>query len=376
MVENGRTRKGVTHDGCSSCALGTARPEQTIEQPAAAEVARTFVFGPEAATRALPSLFRRTQVHRRASVLLEPPNGSGVRQTFYARAATHNDRGPDTATRMQRYAYEAPRLAAAAARKALAELAEPPEGISHLVTVSCTGFAAPGIDVLLIEELGLAPTVGRVQVGFMGCHGALNALRVARAMVEADHSARVLVCAVELCSLHYQYGLDPQAVVANALFADGAAAVVVGWEDDPPGGAWQLDAVGSYLIPQSREEMTWRIGDHGFEMTLSARVPELIERHLRAWLESWLAANELGLSGVGCWAVHPGGPRILTSVAAALGLSAGEMDSSAQILAECGNMSSPTILFVIERLRAAGLRPPCLALGFGPGLMAEAALLR
>lgn len=357
------------------CGLSVVQPERSIEQRAAAEVAKTFlgVNGREA--HALASLFRRTQVCSRASVLLEPSADCEPRQSFYPPSAGPADRGPATAARMQRYAAETVPLAHAAAREALERSTIAPREVTHLITVSCTGFFAPGIDVALVKSLGLPPTVGRVHVGFMGCHGALNAFRVAEALVGSCPAARVLVCAVELCSLHYQYGTDPQHLVANALFADGAAAFVARRAQPGDGDLWQVAACGSCLVPDAEDAMTWRIGNHGFQMTLSPRVPDLIARHLKPWLEEWLAAEGLTIAEIGSWAVHPGGPRILSSVAEALGLPAGALDISAQVLAECGNMSSPTILFVLDRLRRAGVARPCVALGFGPGLIAEAALL-
>jgi predicted naringenin-chalcone synthase len=276
---------------------------------------------------------------------------------------------------MRRYAAEAVPLACQVANDALHRSRILPAEITHIVTVSCTGFFAPGIDIALVKQLALPPSVGRVHVGFMGCHGVLNALRVADAFVACDPSARVLLAAVELCSLHYQYGTDPQKLVANALFADGAAALVAyraGREDFDHG---RVVAYGSCVMPDSEDGMTWRIGNHGFEMTLSPRVPELIAMYLRPWLTAWLAKSGLQMEQIGSWAVHPGGPRVLTSVAEALGLPAAAMDASAGVLAECGNMSSPTILFVLERLQQAGADRPCVALAFGPGLTAEAALI-
>jgi predicted naringenin-chalcone synthase len=263
----------------------------------------------------------------------------------------------------------------AAAHRALAASDVASTDVTHLITVSCTGFSAPGVDVALIKGLSLAPTIGRTHVGFMGCHGALNGMRVAQALVRADTTARVLLCAVELCSLHYQYGMDPQAVVANALFADGAAALVVGGPAEGKGERWRIAACGSLLIPDTEGDMSWRIGDHGFRMTLSACVPDQILRHLRPWLEQWLASQGFPLRTIEAWAIHPGGPRILSSVIGALGLPADAAEASAEVLAECGNMSSPTVLFVLQQLQqSVGVRP-CVALAFGPGLTAEAVLL-
>jgi predicted naringenin-chalcone synthase len=353
--------------------LATAEPAQSIEQPAAARIAQTFLAdGREA--RLLPALFQRTRVQSRGSVLLESGNGCGPKQSFYPPATGPTDRGPATALRMQRYAEESLPLAATAAARSLELAAIRPEAITHLITVSCTGFFAPGIDVGLVKRLGLPPTVGRLHVGFIGCHGALNALRAARATVVADPAAVVLLCAVELCSLHYQYGDDSDRLVANALFADGAAALVgrASADGEDP---WRVVSSGSCLLPDCEDGMTWKIGDHGFEMTLSSRVPELISGHLRPWLEGWLVKSGRRLDEIRSWAIHPGGPRILASVAETLRLPEAAIAASAEILALHGNMSSPTILFVLRRLQEQGGRPPCVVLGFGPGLVAEAALL-
>ena len=253
-------------------------------------------------------------------------------QSFYPPATGPSDRGPATALRMQRYAEESLPLAEAAAARSLELAAIRPEAITHLITVSCTGFFAPGLDIGLVKRLGLSPTVGRLHVGFMGCHGVLNAMRAARATVIADPASVVLLCAVELCSLHYQYGADSDTLVANALFADGAAAMVgraSAGREDP----WRLVSSGSYLLPDSEDGMTWKIGDHGFEMTLSSRVPELICGHLRPWLEGWLARSGRRFEEIRSWAIHPGGPRILTSVAETLRLPQTAIATSAEILA-------------------------------------------
>src|SRR5688572_28162971 len=260
--------------------LGTATPERSISQADAAEVAQTFVYDNRENANLLAMLYRLTKVRQRGSVLLEEPNGDRYKQSFYPAAGCPTDRGPATALRMERYASAAAPLALSASRRALEDAELEARQITHLITVTCTGFDSPGVDVSLVKELGLRPTVGRVQVGFMGCHGALNALRVAQAFAESDPAARVLICAVELCSLHYAYGWDPEKVVANALFADGAAALVV-TTGEPIEDEWRIVGSGSCLLPDSLGEMSWRIGDHGFEMTLSPRVPDLIERHLR-----------------------------------------------------------------------------------------------
>ncbi|NUQ66446.1 MAG: type III polyketide synthase [Pirellulales bacterium] len=361
--------------GLVICGLATARPERSIEQQAAADIARTFLTGGHQDARGLSALFRRTGVRSRGSVLLEPSNGCGPRQSFYWPASGPEDHGPATARRMDRYAEEAVPLARTAAAGALKAAGIAASEISHIVTVSCTGFFSPGVDIALTKQLGLRPTVGRLHIGFMGCHGTLNGMQACRAIVDADPSAVVLLAAVELCSLHYQYGNDPEKLVANALFADGAAALVGRFGTGGRGNYWRVTATGSCILPDVDDSMTWRIRDHGFEMTLSPRVPELIARHLRSWAESWLTSAGLAIADVGSWAIHPGGPRILSSVAEALGLPPEATETSAAVLAEHGNMSSPTVLFVLDRLQRKNSPRPCVAMGFGPGLVVEGALI-
>ena len=186
--------------------------------------------------------------------------------------------------------------------------------------------------------------------------------------------------AAELCTLHFQYGNNPQQIVANALFADGAAAVVgqyqasgqnhEGNDRDAP---WRLRGSGSHVLPDSRDAMTWRIGDHGFIMTLSPRVPDLIRSHLGPWLRRWLASLDLSPKEVDGWAIHPGGPRVISAVEETLDLPPTAGDTSRAVLAEHGNMSSPTVLFILDRLRLAAHRR-VVALAFGPGLTVEAAV--
>jgi len=287
--------------------------------------------------------------------------------------------GPSTGERMQIFAAAAPELAVQSAELALIDSGVKAGEITHLVTVTCTGFFAPGVDVTLINRLGLRRDVGRIQVGFMGCHGAINGLRAATAIAQADPKNRVLLCAVELCSLHYSFQWDPTRAVGNAVFADGSASLVIGHGDSAAtavdgANTLRCASTGSCIIPDSTDAMSWNLGDHGFEMFLSSRVPDLIGKHLRPWFESWLAESGLTIADVGSWAVHPGGPRILSSVEESLGLPREATATSREVLAECGNMSSPTVLFILQRLRAAGAKMPCVALGFGPGLAAEAAL--
>jgi predicted naringenin-chalcone synthase len=359
--------------------LGTASPSYSIGQRKSVEVARQFVAGDHPSLASLPTLYRMTTVQHRGSVLLEAPADEVVQQSFYPVAIDDQQRGPTTRERMQQYALHASALATHAAREALDAAAISADQIAHLVIVTCTGFQSPGIDIDVIEQLCLPRGTQRTQVGFMGCHGLINGLRVARGLHRVDRKG-VLVVAVELCSLHYRYGWDNDRVVANALFADGAAAALVGDRLHNASNATtqtplKIVDTASWLVPNTRDYMTWQIGDHGFEMTLSQHVPTSIEAGLRAVLEPWLQRHDVSIDQVAQWAIHPGGPRVVQASERALGLAIGTAADSRAILQQHGNMSSATLGFILKRISGRQTHGPIVMLGFGPGLEIEAALL-
>jgi predicted naringenin-chalcone synthase len=354
--------------------FGTAVPEHSITQKEAAKAWASYAAVEGKKVRTVQALYRRSGVAKRHSTLLEADGGSSEpRQSLFEPARFEGDPGPTTEARMRRFESDAPPLAHRAAVAALSDAGMGPGDLTHIVTVSCTGFFAPGLDTALVQLLGLPETVARTHVGFMGCHGSLNGLRVASSFAGADPDARVLVSSVELCTLHMSYDWDPDLLVANSLFGDGAGAVVGGAAASQDG-PWRVTASGTCRLPDSQDAMSWRIGDHGFRMTLSPSVPDTIRSHLRGWLKEWLGGNGLGLADVATWAVHPGGPRILTAVADALDLPPEANAVSREVLSEFGNMSSATILFILDRLRSQGAPRPCVAMAFGPGLVVEAAL--
>jgi predicted naringenin-chalcone synthase len=359
--------------------FGTAVPATAITQTEALKLAERICCRTEEQAKLLPSLYRQSGISKRhlafpPEVIADILQGTNHTGSVFLPHEGPDDPGPSTRQRMQHYVGEAGALAIQASRQALRDAALEPGSLTHLVTVSCTGFHAPGVDIELIKKLELKPTIERTHIGFMGCHAALNGLRVARAFSGALPSARILLCAVELCGLHYHYPWSPKKMVSNALFADGAAAVVGVSPAAAPGRAWQAIASGACLFPDTEDAMTWSIDDHGFEMSLSTRVPDLLARYLRPWLTAWLEECGLRLDAIASWAIHPGGPRILSAVEKALDLSSEATAVSREVLAEYGNMSSPTVLFLLERLRARRAPRPCVALGFGPGLATEAAL--
>jgi predicted naringenin-chalcone synthase len=338
--------------------LGSAMPERVYKQ---AEIVESF-FGklpgwqPEWA-----EVFLASGVERRAAVI-------DVHR-YYARQ-------PTTAERMRTFTPAALRLGAEAARRAL-ERGGPDAAaeVGDLVVVSCTGYAGPGLDVHLAADLGLGEGTRRLALGHMGCYAALPALRTAAALVAAS-GQRTLIVSVELCSLHLQPAASRLEAVSQALFGDGAAAALIA-----PGGPGGLEIVAARTatLPGSQDRMGWLIGDDGFHMSLSPRVPALVDRGLGALVEQLLEPHGLAPADVAHWAVHPGGPEILERVQRRLHLSDAQLAPSREVLADGGNRSSATVLFILESMLGSGeLRPGqwLVTLGFGTGLTLEALLLR
>jgi predicted naringenin-chalcone synthase len=255
-----------------------------------------------------------------------------------------------------------------------------PADVTHVVTVSCTGFYAPGPDIEVVRALGLDPAVQRYHVGFMGCYGAFPALRTAADLCRADPDAVVLVVAVELCTLHLHPAEDVDTVLSSSLFADGGAAAVVTARPAPAGTPLlELDRFASALVVEGEHDMAWTIGDQGFDMVLSSQVPRLVEAHLPQALKPLIGDGRdgRGVAEIDLWAVHPGGRSILDRVQSALDLPAERLAASRSVLRRYGNMSSATVLFVLADLLAGATPEPAsvCALAFGPGVSVESALL-
>ncbi|ALV44675.1 naringenin-chalcone synthase [Arthrobacter alpinus] len=290
---------------------------------------------------------------------------------------------PTTKERNDLFAAEASPLFIEAATKALAAATGISAGdITHVVTVSCTGFFNPGPDYKVVRALGLHPSVQRYHLGFMGCYAAFPALRAAKAFCEADPEAVVLVVSVELCSLHVRTSNDPDTIMGSSLFADGAAAAVITARELPLSGpVIELDHFETVLTPVGEDSMAWNIGDHGFEMVLDTYVPKIIDEHIVGALEPLLAKTpELRAFPYGSirhWAIHPGGRSILDKVQAKLDLSDEQLVPARETLRRYGNMSSATVLFVLKHILeqpAEEARANICSMAFGPGLTVETGL--
>jgi predicted naringenin-chalcone synthase len=297
----------------------------------------------------------RSGIEHRWSVLSEEDAKLDEGLGFYGAAA------PSTSARMAIYAREAPELALRAIA-GLPELGDP----THIVVASCTGFVAPGIDQIIARRLGLADDIERVLIGFMGCYAAVTALRTARHIVRSEPGARVLVVTVELSSLHHAEEMDLEPLLMGAQFGDGAAAAIVTGE----GPGLELGDGVSAALEDSDELITWRIGDTGFRMRLSGEVPGRIAAALADPAVQARITGGHAPSEIEGWAVHAGGRSILDAVEKGLHLAPSALDESREVLRMCGNMSSSTLMFALERIMRK--RPASgVALAFGPGLAME-----
>lgn len=287
---------------------------------------------------------------------------------------------PTTAQRMELYESASVELARQVAEAALIKAKLDPTDITHLIVCTCTGFFAPGPDVALVQKLGLLPSTPRTLIGFMGCHSGFNGLRTARDIVVANPKARVLQICVELCSIHLQKESRQHATIANCLFGDGCSATIYGQPRISDDRLVRIESASSLVAPHSTQQMAWRIRDTGFEMHLSSSVPDTIGQETHPFVNSLLDRAGRRLEEVAAWAIHPGGPRILDVVAESLGLEPDSLDASHSVLRDFGNMSSPTIFFVLDRLLGEDYPEDCPSgpitlLGFGPGLTIEGAVL-
>ncbi|MFF3027612.1 type III polyketide synthase [Microbacterium sp. NPDC057944] len=369
--------------------LQTIVPDTLLVQD---EVRDVFAAQPDIgrlAQRIVGASFNGSGIDTRHTVIDELSLTADVADPVFFDRASGRLLSPGTRERNERYVREASRLFVEVARRAIA--ADPDieaADITHVVTVSCTGFHAPGPEYEIVRALGLPDGVQRYHLGFMGCYASMPALRAASQFCAADPEAVVLLVSVELCTLHLRSSEDPDTIVASSLFADGAAAGIVTARDLPtPVTALRLDRFHTAIAPEGEKDMAWTIGDNGFEMILSTAVPQIIGeaiigalRPLYAGEQELLEAYDGGevSEAVQHWAIHPGGRSILDRVQERLHLSDVQLHPAREVLRVNGNMSSATVLFVLRSILEQedsrdGDRVAAMA--FGPGLTAESALM-
>lgn len=317
--------------------------------------------------RMLGAIYRRAAIDTRYSVLPD------FNTTLQDNKLFSVEDVPAVDQRMQLFEEEALPLVADAAQKCLQEFDK--DEITHLITVTCTGLSAPGLDVSLVEVLGLSPQVYRQSINFVGCYAAFHAIRQANDICAANPEANILIADVELCTIHFQNEKDEDNLMANALFGDGAAAAIVTGRLKKGQRGLQILENQSHLLLEGKKEMAWRVSQKGFLMTLTSYVPEIIEQDLgkimKPVLEQYKKEDFL-------WAVHPGGKRILEKFEQSMEISKEDLKASYDVLKEYGNMSSCTILYVIKELwnKLHKTQKPLFSTGFGPGLTVETLILQ
>jgi prepilin-type processing-associated H-X9-DG protein len=355
-------------------AIATSNPEHKIPQPDIAEFMLKAMLFTNGEARKLKTIFRSSGIDYRHSVI--PDYGRIENFTFFPKDL--NDTFPSTKQRLGVFREHALPLSVEATQKVLSAAVKPND-ITHLIVVCCTGMYAPGLDIELIKALNLSPMVHRTAINFMGCYAAFNALKIADAFCRSDKSSKVLVVCTELCSLHFQREATDDNLLANALFADGSAAVLVEGESDSSL-KLELEAFHNDLSVNGENDMAWSIGDLGFEMKLSSYVPDIIRSGIRQLTDSLLAKLPNGKPGINHYAIHPGGKRILEVIEEELDIPKGKNDAAYHVLKNYGNMSSATVLFVLNQLvkefTFKNVGENILSFAFGPGLTMESMMLK
>jgi alpha-pyrone synthase len=344
--------------------IATAVPPHDIHRPFI-DLAESMITG-DTVRNIFRRMVRLSAIEHRYSFVQPVPDGDGKWRD--AEGLYERGRFPQTAPRMQAFERFAPRLARCALDKLRVSDTER-RSITHVIVTSCTGLYAPGLDFDIIAHLDLDPSVERTMIGFMGCYAAINALRTAHHIVRSVEGARVLIVSLELCTLHMQETESLEQLLSFLLFADGCAAYLVSAE--PTGLA--IDSFAAVTIPGTSDLITWRIRELGFDMQLSGRVPGEIRRTLGEAASRIAGARDP--RSLELWAVHPGGRTILDAVEQSFCLEPDALRHSRDILARFGNMSSATVVFVLDQvMRQARSGQQGCAISFGPGVTAETML--
>lgn len=355
--------------------IGTAVPPYRCNQKELAAFMTRHLDLDKRQSRNLHILFATSGIKHRYSVV--PDYAAEMEKYIFFPKNAALEPFPSTSDRMEFYHKEALGLATDAVVNCFEQTEESLKSVTHLITVSCTGMYAPGLDIELVEHLGLNTNVERTSINFMGCYAAFNALKVANHIATHDASARVLIVAVELCSLHFQKSNDEDMLLSNALFSDGAAAVLV---SSTPASNTRLVMENFYsdLALDGKDEMGWFIRDVGFEMKLTAEVPEVIKTGIGELTAKLL--SKVTDHNIAHYAIHPGGRKILEVIEEELQIHPEKNQASRHVLSEYGNMSSPTVLFVLKELMneldTSNHQEDVLSFAFGPGLTLESMLLK
>lgn len=353
--------------------IGTAVPEHRTSQPAILEFMRA-AYNDEVASRKLNTLFNHSGIAMRYSVIPDFDKSRGQHVFFNGTPSTAkvNDR-------LDVFKKRAIPLAMNAIENSFKKLNTTIHefGITHLITVTCTGLSAPGLDAELINELNLPKDIYRTSVNFLGCNAAFHALKIADMICKTDAKAKVLIVSVELCTLHFQPKNDHDNMLSNTIFGDGAAAVVLTGSDAGLGGL-KIEGFYSILLNAGKDLMGWDITAVNFEMILDSKIPDFIGTEVKNIVKNASQKLNIAPESIDEWAIHPGGKKIVDTIKTKLNLSDEDVAASYKVLNDYGNMSSPTILFVLNELmqKQNNKEKSVFSIGFGPGLSIETALFR
>jgi predicted naringenin-chalcone synthase len=358
-------------------AIGTANPGHRFSQNTIADFMLRHMRFNNGESRKLKAVFKASGIDYRYTVLED--YGRDGNFTFFSQV-TNLMTFPSTEIRLQVFRKHAVGLSVAAVEKLIASReAFDIKEVTHLIVVCCTGMYAPGLDIDLVKHLGLRTTVQRTAINFMGCYAAFNALKAADAFCNSDRKNKVLIVCTELCSLHFQPNATDDNILANALFGDGSAAVLVEAETMATI-KLKLESFHNDISQGSEQHMAWTIGDLGFEMKLSAYVPDVIRTGIAALTRSLLSKISKRLIDIRHFAIHPGGIKILQAIEQELGMTPGQNEKAYHVLRHYGNMSSPTVLFVLKEIMDSlthkNTGDLILSFAFGPGLTLESMVLQ
>lgn len=352
--------------------IGTAVPAYRHEQSTILQfMQRIYAFN-ESDRRKLKFLYHQSNIDTRYSVI--PDYSRPLPEWKFYPHAENLDPFPSLEQRMVYYQRYAAPLSVDAIRNCLEGKCRLKE-ITHLITVSCTGMSAPGLDLQVMELLDFPKHIYRTSVNFMGCYAAIHALKMADAICGTESSAKVLIVCTELCTLHFQKEATIDNIASSLLFGDGSAAVLVTPDDNPARGL-RLVNFYSEVIPKGKKDMAWELSSSGFLMTLSGYIPELIEEDFAPLVDRSLQQSGVLIDSITDWCIHPGGKKILEAIHKSLHFKNGELTHSYDVLRRFGNMSSPTILFVLKEMMEKFRHKQennanVYAAAFGPGLTME-----
>lgn len=357
--------------------ISTVVPERSYDQTFLRDRMKEYISNKDITQRIIHRIYSNSGINKRHTVIPDF-NANGDPRFFFQENGTLNV--PSTGARNELYTQKAKELFVETARQTIEETPSVDrDDITHVITVSCTGFFAPEPAFEIIQKLGLPTSTQRYHLGFMGCFAAFPAMKMAKSFCESHPNAKVLIVCLELCSIHLQPSESTDNLISASVFADGAAGLIITKDKPHETNSYELTNFATAIAQESEKDMAWTIGDTGFDMVLSTYVPDIIKANLKQSIAPLLTDYQLTIDDIKHWALHPGGRAILDKVQDNFNIADEQLSPSRQVLANYGNMSSATILFVLKELLnrpSSEAQESVLAMAFGPGLTIESGLLQ